>query len=204
LSKRLQGQKPMDIPPEFNTYSPNKMFKLTSLNIRDIRMNVERLLVLKESSEQQSLITDYQREDTSIVFKVADGNLEITADKEFSEEMKRITKKNLPKYTIIHMMFTEFDEDYDKIISSIFQKLLPYPKPGRIYISFPTNQTIGCCLNLSAHVIPSVECESIDLVNKTLKEFNEGILYLTGVLCRILYENKMSRIKIDFNFKNTE
>src|ERR1043165_4890453 len=110
LSKGLQDQKPIDIPSEFNINSPNKLFKFNSLNIRDIRMNVERLLV----SEEQSLITDYRREDTSIVLKIADGNLEITADKEFSEEMKRITKKDLPKYTIIHIMLTEFDGDYNK------------------------------------------------------------------------------------------
>ncbi|RIA98236.1 hypothetical protein C1645_750373 [Glomus cerebriforme] len=204
LSRESQGQKSIDITSEFNTYSPNKTFKLKSLDIRDIRMNVERLLVQKENSEQQSLINDYQREDTFMVLKIADGNLEITVDKDFSDEMKRITKKDLPKYTTIHLMFTEFDGDYNKIISPTFKNLLPYPEQGQLYIGFQTQQTIGCYSNLSAHVIPSVERESIDLVNKPLKEFNERILYLTGVLCRILYENEMNKIKMDLNVENIE
>ncbi|CAG8483552.1 3154_t:CDS:10 [Funneliformis caledonium] len=189
LSKELSDMSEIEIAPEINTYSPNKMFQLTKLEYKNIYMKVTSP---KENSEQQSLITDFQ--ETSMLLKVANGNLKITVADEFSKEMFRIIKKDLPNDTIIDMMFTEF-QNYDKLIPSIFKDLLPYPEQGKIYIGFSTHQTTGCCLNLSAYLVPSVERESIDLVNKTLKEYNEGILYLAGVLCRILYENEMSEIK---------
>uniref|UniRef100_U9UAW9 Sacsin/Nov domain-containing protein n=1 Tax=Rhizophagus irregularis (strain DAOM 181602 / DAOM 197198 / MUCL 43194) TaxID=747089 RepID=U9UAW9_RHIID len=200
-----QATKSIDIKSEFNTYSPDKIFQLqlTSLNIKYIQMNVKRLLVLKNGSERQSLITDYQEEEISIVFKVADGILKITAKKEFSNEMKRITKKDLPEDTKIHMIFPEF-KDLSKQVPSIFRKLLPYPEQGRMYVGFPTQQTIGCCLNLSAHVIPSVERESVDLVNNTLKDFNKEILNSAGILCSILYENEMNKIDEGFNVENMD
>ncbi|CAI2188896.1 2664_t:CDS:2, partial [Funneliformis geosporum] len=193
LSKKLSDISHIKITPEINTYSPNKMFQLTKLSIIDIPMDATSLLIPKESSEQQSLVTNYQ--ETSMLLKVANGKLTIMVTDEFSKEMNRIIKKDLPNDTIIDMMFTEFDRNYDKPISPIFKDLFPYPEQGRIYIGFSTYQTTGCCLNLSAHLVPSVERESIDLVNKTLKEYNEGILYLAGILCRILYENEMSKIK---------
>lgn len=190
LSKKVTAEpQEIDITSGFHTYSPNKMFQLSSLMIRDIQMNVERL-VLIESSE--SLTTD------SIDLKIINGKLKITADVKYSKEMERITKKRkLPNDTPVQMIF--YAEDCDKKGSLIFKDLYPYPEQGRIYIGFSTHQTMGCCSNFSGLLVPSVERVSIDLVNETLREFNIGIISLAGLLCRIFYEREISKIKKDYN-----
>ncbi|PKY51971.1 hypothetical protein RhiirA4_325988, partial [Rhizophagus irregularis] len=180
LSKELQEQNPIKIASEYVTYSPNEKFRLNSLNIRDIRMDVKRF-VPKE-------LTD------SIDFKVANGILEVTVDEEYSKELKRFTKKEkLPDDTPIQMIFSV--GDYNENIPLIFKDLFPYPEQGKIYIGFSTNQTTGCCSNLSALLVPSVERVSIDLINQILKEYNIGIIALAGLLCRIFYESEISKLE---------
>jgi hypothetical protein len=143
----------MEIAPEFNRSSPEELFHLTSVDVRDVRLKIEKLLVPIDISAGSFC----QVIPSSIFLKIASGNLDVRADDEFSLEMKRITKKELPRETTIQMIYTRFDEqnsgDY---VSSIFKDLLPYPEQGRIYIGFSTHQTTGCCSHLSARVIPTV------------------------------------------------
>jgi hypothetical protein len=103
----------------------------------------------------------YQTEEGSILFRIANGNLDVNVSKEFSAKMERITKKKPPNNTIIQMIFAEFDErnlseDHNKNLSPIFKDLISYPEQGKVYIGFPTNQTTGSCSHLAARVIPTV------------------------------------------------
>ncbi|CAG8770308.1 4843_t:CDS:2, partial [Acaulospora morrowiae] len=129
----------------------------------------------------------------------ASGHLDVRVPKAFSNEMERTTKKKPPSTTSIHIMFTGYDEhsyssDRNEKVSEIFKNLLPYPEQGRIFIGFPTHQTTGCSSHLAARLIPTVERESIDLVDKTLAVYNNEMLCLVGILCRILYEDEMTQI----------
>ncbi|GBB83158.1 hypothetical protein RclHR1_00010040 [Rhizophagus clarus] len=199
LSKRVQGPKAtMEIAPGFDRFSPQELFYLTSVDVKDVRLKIERLLVPIDIIAGKFR----QANPSSIFLKIASGNLDIRADYEISAEMKRITKKELPRETTIQMIYTGFDEQNSSVVSPIFKDLLPYPEQGRIYIGFSTHQTTGCCSHLSARVIPTVERESIDLVDITLAKYNSEILSLAGTLCRILYEDEM--IKINGRGVNTQ
>jgi len=44
-----------------------------------------------------------------------------------------------------------------------------------------------------------MERESIDFTNKTLARYNKEMLSIAGILCRIIYEDEMSRITKDYN-----
>ncbi|EXX79472.1 hypothetical protein RirG_005250 [Rhizophagus irregularis DAOM 197198w] len=116
-----------------------------------------------------SLPNDLQIEEASIFLRVVNGNLDVNVSDEISSEMERVTKKKPPSKTIIQMIYTGVDEDgsCNTDVSPIFKDLLPYPGQGKIYIGFPTHQTTGCCSHLAARVIPTVDRESIDLVEKT-------------------------------------
>jgi len=144
LLKKMQEPKSMDVSPEFNTFSPQEMFQLTSVDVRDVQLDVK-----------------YQSEESSIFFRIVSGNLDVKVSDTFSAEMERITKKKPPNKTVIQMIFTGFDEynsskDFNNNTSPIFKDLLRYPEQGRIYIGFSTHQTTGCCIHLAARVIPTV------------------------------------------------
>jgi hypothetical protein len=144
LSKKMQETKLMAIASEYTAFSPQKLFHLTSVNVRGVQLDV-----------------NYQTEESSIFFRIANGNLDVNVSDEFSVEMERITKKKPPNETTIQMIFTGFDEynssrDPNRNISPVFKDLLRYPEQGRLYIGFSTHQTTGCCCHLAARVIPTV------------------------------------------------
>ncbi|CAB4474438.1 hypothetical protein RhiirA5_500084 [Rhizophagus irregularis] len=184
LSKKMQEPKFMNITSEYDVFSPQKLFHLTSVDVRDVQLDAK-----------------YQSEKSSIFFRIASGNLDVKVSDAFSAEMERIVKKKPPNKTIIQMIFTGFDEhnSSSKSVSPVFKDLFRYPNQGRLYIGFSTQQTTGCCSHLAARVIPTMERESIDLANKTLAEYNGEMLCLAGKLCRILYEDEMDQMKRIYN-----
>jgi hypothetical protein len=160
----MQEPRSMNIASTFDTYSPQKMFHLTSVDVRGVQLDVKRLIDPSNIITKQWLsppITSFQTEEASIFLRIASGNLNVKVSSAFSLEMERTTKKKPPNKTTIQMIFTGFDEhnssgDNNKKISPVFKDLLPYPEQGRIYIGFPTHQTTGCSSHLAARVIPTV------------------------------------------------
>lgn len=78
--------------------------------------------------------------------------------------------------------------------NSILSALSPYPSSGRIYIGFPTHQTTGFSSHVAGSFIPTVERESIDLVDPSLRAWNIELLTAAGILSRLLYEMEMREI----------
>ena len=157
----MQDPESIDITSRFNTFSSKNMFNLTSVDIRCVQLDVERLLLPKKINIKHLRSDEYNTEEASVIFRIAKGTLNVKINKEFSAKMGRITKKSPPNNTSIQMIFTEFDErntskDYYKNLSPIFEDLISYPEQGKIYIGFPTNQTTGSSSHLAARVIPTV------------------------------------------------
>jgi hypothetical protein len=159
LSKEIEMSMPMNINSGVDKYSPQKLFQLTSVNISDVQLDIERLIIpsylnTSQLSRQLRGYHSYQTEKTSICLRIANGNLKVKASDKFSAEMEQITKKKLPSETMIQMILNKFDNEMSE--GSVFKDLLPYPEQGKIYIGFTTHQTTGCCSNLAARVIPNV------------------------------------------------
>ncbi|PKY44256.1 hypothetical protein RhiirA4_541705 [Rhizophagus irregularis] len=212
LSKTIQNSVSMGISSEFDTYSPQKMFHLTSIDVKDVQLTVKKLIIPENMDNWRSLpITNFEMEEVFVSLKIVSGNLDVKVSNAFSNEMERSTKKKPPSKTTIQVIYTGYDEhmssvNHENIISSIFEDLHPFPNQGRIYIGFPTHQTTGCCIHLAARV----ERESIDLVDKTLSIYNSELLSLAGTLCRVLYDREMSSLTqlyndmINVSITNTE
>ncbi|CAH1760147.1 970_t:CDS:10 [Entrophospora sp. SA101] len=199
LTKKTSVSRSMSIDSGINTTSPDNMFKLKTVDIFTVQLDVNRLVTPTKLLKSRTPITSFSSEQTTIFLRIASGNLDLYIPEAFSLEMERSTKKRPPKNTKIQMIFTGFDEhnssgDYDKKISEVFKDLLPFPGQGRIFIGFPTHQTTGCSAHLAARVIPTVERESVDLVDKTLAVYNKGMLCLAGVLARIIYDDELSQV----------
>ncbi|CAG8705877.1 9435_t:CDS:2, partial [Ambispora leptoticha] len=208
LTKKMTDPRAMNIISGIGTYSPKHLFQLTSVDVRNVQLDVQRLIIPQPSLRSRTIsIQDCSLESTTIFLRIANGYLDVRVSKEFSAEMERSTKKKPPSKTLIQMLFTGFDEHsssggggsdnaQSKKVIDIFKDLLPYPEQGRIFIGFPTHQTTGCCSHLAARVIPTVERESVDLVDKTLAVYNEEMLTMAGILSRLLYEDEMSQIAL--------
>ena len=78
----------------------------------------------------------------------------------------------------------------------MFASVLPSKKPGgRVFIGFPTMQTTGAGLHISApSLIPTVEREAIDLNAQCVKTWNIELLRCAGIIVRLAYANEVAEL----------
>ncbi|ERS95613.1 hypothetical protein HMPREF1624_08129 [Sporothrix schenckii ATCC 58251] len=92
--------------------------------------------------------------------------------------------------------------DYTPAIppADIFASVLPSKKPGgRIFIGFPTMQTTGGGMHVSApSLIPTVEREAIDLNARWVRNWNMELLRVSGILVRLAFINEMADLAVKF------
>ncbi|KAJ3107750.1 hypothetical protein HDU97_003420 [Phlyctochytrium planicorne] len=178
----------------YNLQSPNQIFDLRSINVSKNQLKVFALVDYDKSKGKSGNAID-----ETVQLRIAVGSCNVKLSSQLCKEMERTTKKRPPATTELFMLFTNFDE-YECSVSAlsksaIFSNLIIPPKDqGKIFIGFPTHQTTGASFQLAAHLIPTVERESIDFVDRTLNVWNQDILAIGGVLSRIVFEDEMASI----------
>lgn len=140
---------------------------------------------------------------SSIFLQVTTGSIQTKVSASFSAELERATKKPPPKTTRLAILTSSYDETLASESSSgqgvankaadVFASVLPSKKPGgRIFIGFPTTQTTGAGMHISApSVIPTVEREAIDLNARWVRTWNIEMLRVAGIMSRLAFVNEM-------------
>ncbi|KNZ80421.1 Sacsin [Termitomyces sp. J132] len=148
--------------------------------------------------------------ETSVALSIFSADVDVRLNKKISAELYRSTRKNPPnklKYELIYTAKDEYDasereeEQQSAATGSIFQGLradLEGYDP-----SFPlerssghaTGQTTGIGGHMAARFIPTVERESIDLMDRNVAIWNQELLYVGGFLARAAYEMEMETVK---------
>ncbi|KFY32448.1 hypothetical protein V493_00181 [Pseudogymnoascus sp. VKM F-4281 (FW-2241)] len=154
---------------------------------------------------QEIVLEDLTKETTANVFlSVTTASIATSVTAAFATELERATKKPPPKSTRLALLSSSYDEaaaSMDGIKGSavangvdIFASVLPGKKNGgRIFIGFPTNQTTGAGVHLSApSLIPTVEREAVDLNARWVRTWNMEMLRVAGIISRVAYANEMS------------
>lgn len=134
------------------------------------------------------------------------ADIKVSITSSFSRELERATKKQPPSRMPASLVFSREDESataadgsslYDKKASAVFSGLCPPldgEKSARVFIGQPTSQTTGIGGHLSARFIPTVERESVDLVDKHVSKWNKELLWVGGYLSRLIYELEMAEL----------
>lgn len=138
---------------------------------------------------------------THVFLRVTTADIKTSVSASFASELERATKKPPPKRTKLAILTSSYDETAasakeDPVAKSvdIFSSVLPGRKQGgRIFIGFPTHQTTGAGMHLSApSVIPTVERESIDLNARWVRTWNIEMLRVAGIMARLAFANEMA------------
>ncbi|KAI8818837.1 uncharacterized protein EV422DRAFT_167088 [Fimicolochytrium jonesii] len=185
FDKKIAPPRPLAfLRKSYTLTSPNSIFSLESVEVKTVQLDVE----IKDGDKDATALRLFAR--------VATAALAVRASN-LVKEMERTTKKKPPARTEMHMLWSNHDE-YESSTTlrsqnnNIFNDLVPLVgEQGRIFIGFPTYQTTGCTAQLAAHLIPTVERESIDFVDPTLNMWNRELLTMGGLLARILYDDNM-------------
>lgn len=158
----------------------------------------------EEAAVQQAISEDITAlSQSSIFLQVTTGSIQTKVSAAFSAELERATKKPPPKSTRLAILTSSYDETLASESSSgqgagnkaadVFASVLPSKKPGgRIFIGFPTGQTTGAGMHISApSVIPTVEREAIDLNARWVRNWNIEMLRVAGIMTRLAFLNEM-------------
>ncbi|KAJ3148016.1 hypothetical protein HDU86_007584 [Geranomyces michiganensis] len=185
FDKKTTEPRPLSYSKKIYTLSSPSIFTLNSVEIKTIQLDVQ---VKEDAAKDPSAYQTFMR--------IASASLSVRASSQLTRDMERTTKKKPPPKTTMQIMWSNFDE-YQSSSDvrgklHIFDDLLPAANDqGRIFIGFPTFQTTGSMAQLAAHLIPTVERESIDFVDPSLNMWNQELLAMGGLLARILYDDEM-------------
>jgi len=159
----------------------------------------------EEKAIQDAIAEDLTALSTSSIFlRVTTGQVATKVSASYATELERATKKPPPKMTRIAILTSSYDETVASEMSStgsnmtkvadVFSTVLPSRKPGgRIFIGFPTTQTTGAGMHISApSVIPTVEREAIDLNARWVRSWNQEMLRVAGIMSRLAFSNEMA------------
>lgn len=157
---------------------------------------------LEEKVKQKEIAEDLMGESRAMAFlHVVKAEVNTMANRAFSAELERATKKPPPKATSVSLLTVSYNEqeasDFRNNPTKATLFDLVIPSLGRIFIGFSTKQTTGLSAHVSApSVIPTVERESIDLNSHSIKLWNSEILTVAGIVARITWKSEMSEIRL--------
>ena len=149
----------------------------------------------------------------NICLDVATLEVQTALPRGFVAEIERATKKAPPKATHIALLTSPYTEDARALTLSasghtaaladrIFSDVVP-AQAGHIFIGFPTAQTTGYLVHISApSLIPTVERENIDLHSPWVATWNKELLYIAGTGCRAMYNEAMADLSARFDESN--
>ncbi|KZT22896.1 hypothetical protein NEOLEDRAFT_1137233 [Neolentinus lepideus HHB14362 ss-1] len=162
-------------------------------------------------SKPQSQVNLLEVNESNVTLSIFTADVEVRLDKKVEKELYRSTKKNPPsrlKYELIYTGKDEYDESkkeddkYPYTTGSIFQGLradLDGSGSARVFIGHATGQTTGIGGHMAARFIPTVERESIDLMDRNVAIWNKELLYVGGFLSRAAYSIELANIQEVWN-----
>jgi len=134
------------------------------------------------------------------------AEIKVTVSPAFGRELERATKKPPPKTMPASLVYSRKEENAvvenasseSKNLGDVFAGLCPPldgEKSAKLFIGQATSQTTGIGGHFAARFIPTVERESIDLVDKHVSHWNKELLWVGGYLSRLIYELEMKEIQ---------
>nr|XP_031863300.1 uncharacterized protein CI109_001175 [Kwoniella shandongensis]KAA5530372.1 hypothetical protein CI109_001175 [Kwoniella shandongensis] len=140
--------------------------------------------------------------------QIYQADIKVSVSPAFGRELERATKKSAPTRMPASLVYSRGEVDDEaktedgktaaKDIGGVFGGLCPpldSEKSARVFIGQPTSQTTGIGGHLAARFIPTVERESIDLVDRHVSYWNRELLWVGGYLSRLIYELEMQELQ---------
>ncbi|KAI6017290.1 hypothetical protein BKA83DRAFT_30366 [Pisolithus microcarpus] len=189
INKFLGQSQVIPIPTELKRLSPEGNMIVNSVQQYPITIEASVMFPRCDHMRMREMKVDL------VVFT---AEVDVTVSEKLSKELNRCMKKNPPpslKYSLIYTGKDEYDQScvYEQQHSpefpSAFRGLradLDGAIHTRVFIGHATAQTTGIGGHMASHFIPTVERESIDLVE---------LLYVGGFLCRMVYGLEVSKIQ---------
>ncbi|KAF8119611.1 hypothetical protein EV363DRAFT_1496328 [Boletus edulis] len=192
VKKSLGRSQAVPIPAELGRWSPKKNMFVESVQQYSIVL--------------EARIPPYGLHETKDL-TVFTANVDVSVGKNLSDELNRSTKKNPPSRLVYSLIYTGKSEyDQSRLDKRNYSCEFPYPFQGLhadldgvthawIYIGHATVETTGIGGHMASRFILTIERERIDFSDINVATWNRELLYVGGLLCRVVYELELSMIQ---------
>lgn len=216
LNKKTSPSMELSVPSTINPYTESKLMRVSHVTTESVQIDARYMNITQFTASQSAVapglrsffsmftvqnapatpntdLMDYTNK--TIFLRIANATVNTYMDRKSAQELERATKKPPPKTTNLAILtMSKSEHDASEKDADIFGNVIP-SNAGKVFIGFPTHQTTGIKAHVSAHsVIPTVERESIDLNARVVKSWNVEMLYIAGILSRIIYSDEMATI----------
>ncbi|KAK9234444.1 hypothetical protein V1525DRAFT_391431 [Lipomyces kononenkoae] len=117
----------------------------------------------------------------------------------FAKKLKDAIMKPPPRHASVSMIALNKDEaDTSQLKSGIATQIFPKNfADAKVFIGFPTKQTTALKSHIATpQAIPTMERAAVDTANAYVKDWNKEMMYMAGVLTRIVYGSEMQHISL--------
>ncbi|ORX36563.1 hypothetical protein BD324DRAFT_452712 [Kockovaella imperatae] len=142
--------------------------------------------------------------------QIYQAEIKVSVTTSFGRELERATKKPPPKTMPASLVFSRGESEQPtpddagpsapaKDVGRVFEGLCPSldsDQSAKVFIGQATSQTTGIGGHLAARFIPTVERESIDLVDRHVSLWNKELLWIGGYLSRLVYELEFQDLQL--------
>ncbi|KAK9467971.1 hypothetical protein V1512DRAFT_260474 [Lipomyces arxii] len=135
--------------------------------------------------------------DAVIFLRNVTGYIITSPSSSFAKKLQGAIMKPPPKHASISMIALNKDEaDSSQLKSGIAAQIFPKSfADAKVFIGFPTKQTTALKSHIAApQAIPTMERAAVDTANAYVKDWNKEMMYMAGVLTRIVYGSEMNII----------
>ncbi|KAI6022005.1 hypothetical protein EDC04DRAFT_2937394 [Pisolithus marmoratus] len=203
IIKSVGQSQAIPIPSELERSSPEKIMFVES--VRQYRKSFHHSPITIKARVMHPQYGSMH--ETKLDLAVFAADVEVTVGETLTKELYRCMKKGPPSRLKYSLVYTGKDE---YVQSHVDEQKHPHEFPSpfrglradldgathtRLFIGHATAQTTGIGGHVASYFIPTVERESIDLVDRNVATWNRELLCIGGFLCRTVYEWELSKIQ---------
>ncbi|KAK9450889.1 uncharacterized protein V1518DRAFT_411963 [Limtongia smithiae] len=205
----------LQIPKEVNLRSLERSMKLDRVETESVQIKARYLNVTqlgKSEVEVKGLMsfglkfiqafsadtekpTEYS--DAVLFLRNITGYITTNPAPAFAQKLKGAIMKPPPRIASVSMIaLNKVEADSSQLKSGIAAQIFPKTfADAKVFIGFPTKQTTGLKSHIATpQAIPTMERAAVDTANAYVKDWNKEMMYMAGVLTRVVYGTEMGSI----------
>ncbi|KAK7208140.1 hypothetical protein BZA70DRAFT_273015 [Myxozyma melibiosi] len=205
----------LDIPKEINLKSLDRSMQMDRVETESVQIKARYLNVTqlgKSEVESKGIVsfglkfihaftadaekpTEYT--EAVLFLRNITGYISTYPSSAFAKKLQGAIMKPPPRHASISMIaLSKAEADSSQLKSGIASQIFPKEfEDAKVFIGFPTKQTTALKSHIATpQAIPTMERAAVDTANAYVKDWNKEMMYMAGILTRIVYGTEMSSI----------
>ncbi|KAK9486224.1 hypothetical protein V1527DRAFT_451376 [Lipomyces starkeyi] len=215
IQKIKSDPKSLQIPREINLKSLDQTMRMERVESESVQIKARYLNATqlgKEDAEVKGLMSfglkfiqaftaeperPSEYTDAVLFLRNITGYILTNPSVSFAKKLQGAIMKPPPRHASVSMIALNKEEaDSSQLKSGIAAQIFPKTfADAKVFIGFPTKQTTALKSHIATpQAIPTMERAAVDTANAYVKDWNKEMMYMAGVLTRIVYGSEMRRM----------